>query len=156
MPAEESKLSKTSKQLQQLDKSNEAYDMSLLQIDEKNDAEWFEQFALIEDELTQTLVLVACLHSQDLITLKESQQMKQFLLTKSETQIKMLVKAFMCTKSLYSWRSEFRGKMGIPRQRFNDSCSSRSSLKKKSDKPPVLSGSGMANTQRGQRLQLSN
>ena len=87
-------------------------------------------FESIEDILVQSLVLVACLHNQDIIKEKESTQMKRFLLTQPENKAAEILKLFLRKKSLYYLRSVLRGQMGLPRTRSTDDSFSSAKNKK--------------------------
>ena len=57
--------------------------------------------------------------------------MKTFLLTASELKVCEILKSFLRKKSLFSLRSEMRGRLGLPRMRTNDSVSvDRASLRR--------------------------
>lgn len=82
---------------------------NLLEIDQVNDEEWFEQFELVEGSLTKCLVLVALLSKRELITARESDLMKELLMTIEETRVNAILNTFRKKQSLLSLRSEFRG-----------------------------------------------
>ena len=85
-------------------------------------AEWFEDFDALVDPLTKSLILVALIQAQGLVSLKESLLMKRFLMQSLDDQTKCssIVDAFMREKSLYKLRSTFRGSMGLPRMQSVD------------------------------------
>ena len=91
---------------------------NLLQINgEEDDQEWFGRFIQLQNDLTKSLVLIAIMQSQELIQLKESAQMKTFILGASEQKLASIVASFLRTKSLFDFRCEVRGHLGMPRQR---------------------------------------
>ena len=100
---------------------------NLLDLEKMDEPAWFSVFDKIEGPLTKCLVLVALIQIKGIVTLKESLQMKSFLLLEgpeNETKSLKVLDAFNRSKSLYKLRSEFRGYMGLPRMRSNDSeCS---------------------------------
>ena len=89
--------------------------------------------------MVQILILIAILHTQEIIQEKESTLMKKFLLTSTESKANEILKSFFRKKSLYQLRSELRGRMGLPRMQNKDINISTSSLPmRNSRKPPRL------------------
>ena len=66
------------------------------------------------------MILVALMLTEEIITLKETTQMKRFLMMTSEKTIQNLITNFKRSKSLFSFRSDLRGQMGMPRIRSTD------------------------------------
>ena len=91
--------------------------MDLLSIDADNETEWFKYFNQLNDDLTKCLVLVALMTSQYIIKDKEVAQVKKYLLTATERKLNEIIQTFLRTRSLFSFRSELRGHMGLPRTR---------------------------------------
>ena len=60
---------------------------SLLKIDEILEQEWFNTFTQIEDPFSQCLLLVALMTSEDLIPLKENNQLKRLVMLSSESEM---------------------------------------------------------------------
>ena len=56
-----------------------------------------------------------------MVGLKEATQFKQYLLNNSEAKNREIVIVFMRTGSIFNFRSEMRGYLGLPRMRSNDS-----------------------------------
>ena len=94
-------------------------DSSLLCIDEMTEDEWFGRFNGIAEQLTKLFVLIALMRSQGLITSKECKQFKEFVI-RNEDKAAQSVATFDKSKSLFSMRSELRGRLGLPRQRKTD------------------------------------
>ena len=75
---------------------------------------------MLEDPLTKGLVLIAIMAERQIVTSKESEQFKKFILTAHENAINRTVNIFCKTKSLFSLRCELRGRLGLPRSRASD------------------------------------
>ena len=54
--------------------------INLLDLDRMDDGAWFTTFNDLENSLVKSLVLVALIQTKQIITLKESLQMKRFLI----------------------------------------------------------------------------
>ena len=101
---------------------------------------WFDSFEKLEDTMVQILILIAILHTQEIIQEKESTLMKKFLLTSAESKANEILRSFLRKKSLYQLRSELRGRMGLPRMRSREIGNNTSSLSYRNlGKPPLLS-----------------
>ena len=87
---------------------------SLLKIDEILEQEWFNTFKEIEDPFSQCLLLVALMTSEDLIPLKENNQLKRLVMLSSESEMQEIVSSFLHTKSLFVIRNKLRGRLGLP------------------------------------------
>ena len=94
---------------------------NLLDIDQIEEQEWFEQFEKLEGTLTRCLLLIAMLHNVQLISDKEQTMFKKMVFTQSDKRNKEILGAFSRSRSLYSVRSEFRGRLGLPRLQKQDS-----------------------------------
>ena len=89
--------------------------------------QFFAKFALLEDALTKLLLLVALLADEGLIADSERQLFKRLLMENKDVKNNEILGIFQRSKSLYHLRSEFRGRLGIPRTRVSDDNRSRSS-----------------------------
>ena len=96
--------------------------VSLLDVQALTEDEWFSTFLKMKDELAMNLVLVAVLQAQNIIQTKESTS------DQKQTQI---VNSFLRQKSLFSYRSQLRGLMGLPRIRQDDLDSSWATNRRK-------------------------
>ena len=105
-------------------------EFSLLQIEPEYEDEWFTRFQQVQDDLSKHLVLIAIMQKRDLIEVKESAQMKRFIMGSTETKLSGIISSFLRTKSLFDYRCDLRGHLGLPRQRTRDSRSLQSSAKK--------------------------
>ena len=107
---------------------------NLLKIDTFTDEVWFQNFIALSDPLAQLLLLVALLADQNMITHKEATQFKRFLMningTVGDNKNREIVATFLRTGSLWSFRSDMRGRLGMPRMRCNDSFNSSASKKR--------------------------
>jgi hypothetical protein len=86
----------------------------LLDIESVNEAEWFETFTKISNEVTQVLVLIKVMLITELINVQEAENMKFFIFMKSD-QAKSLVAPFIVNHALDKFRENFRGILGLPR-----------------------------------------
>ena len=107
--------------------------LNLVQFDSVCEKVWFTQFQELEDPLVQLLLLVAILSDRNLLALKEMTLFKQFLLESTEQKQRDLLSCFSRHKSLYKFRSEFRGHLGLPRVRPSDSINNLDNLVEKND-----------------------
>ena len=111
----------------QMTRSNSPKKPNLLLIHNHNEAEWFSQFQQLEDPLAQLLLLVAVLSDQNMVGIKEATQFKQYVLNNTEAKNGEIVVVFMRTGSIYNFRSEMRGHLGLPRMRCNDAFNRKKS-----------------------------
>ena len=97
--------------------------MNMLHIEEFTREDWFSDFMAIEDPLEKSLLLVAILTDVQLIAEKESGLFKRYLMqcpSGEDQRSRHFINVFLKTKSLFSLRSELRGRLGLPRQRTSD------------------------------------
>ena len=76
----------------------------MLDLEKMDEPAWFSVFDKLDGPLTKCLVLVAIIQIKGLIAMKESLQMKRFLLLESpenETNSRKILDAFTRSKSLF-------------------------------------------------------
>ena len=120
--------SKSSNESQTMKKSTKSSlnNAGLFSLDQMTEKEWFDRFNGIEEKLTKLFVLIAIMRKQGLITSKECSQFKEFIIRYEEKANHSLA-TFEKSKSLFSLRSELRGRLDLPRQRKTD-CKSTVSI----------------------------
>ena len=89
-------------------------------LDAETEELWFEKFNNIQGgPVSKCLVLIAIMKKQLLISPQEGITFKIFVM-KNESKAQLAVDSFCKKKSLYSFRCELRGLLGLPRTRKND------------------------------------
>ena len=92
----------------------------MLEIEQISTKEWFGTFLALDQPLTKVLLLVAICSDQNLVSAKETNLFKRYVLQISESRITELVQAFQRNENLYAFRNQLRGSLGIPRQQESD------------------------------------
>lgn len=90
---------------------------NLLLVEKLDDQVWFAEFLAMMDPLAQLLLLVAVMFDQGMLVMGELTQFKVFLFSNDEKRHAELLSSFLRHKSLYAFRSQIRGHLGIPRLR---------------------------------------
>ena len=94
---------------------------NLLDLQSTNEGEWFEYFNNVQGgPIAKCLILIAISKRELLITPKEGLRFKEFIMMNKD-KAQLAIQSFDKDRSLYAFRNEMRGLLGLPRTRNSDS-----------------------------------
>ena len=100
-------------------------EFNILDLESQNEEIWFDHFHAIQGgPIAKCLVLVAILKRQLLISPVEGLSFKEFIM-RNEKKAQLALDQFGKKRSLYAFRCEMRGLLGLPRSRKTDSPKGR-------------------------------